>query len=67
MAFQVCQGISAPDTLRRELEPLVAAAKYFGTKENLIVTMNHEERMEQEGVTVHAVPPAILLQQTKSR
>lgn len=48
--------ISHPDTLRRELEPLLATARYFGTTENLIITMGQEQRIEQEGVTVRAIP-----------
>lgn len=56
MLVQVCQDISAEDTLRRELEPLFACAKYYGTKDNVIVTMNQEASMDQDGITVHAVP-----------
>jgi len=55
-AIQVCWDISQPDTLRRELEPLVATASYFGTKENFIVTLNQERRWENNGVVVHALP-----------
>jgi predicted AAA+ superfamily ATPase len=56
LAIQVSMDISHPDTLRRELEPLLATARYFGTKENLIITMGQEQRIEQEGVTVRAIP-----------
>ncbi len=56
MAIQVSMDISLPDTLRRELEPLIATARYFGTKHNLIVTLNQEQRMEKDGITVQAMP-----------
>ncbi|MFO7871470.1 MAG: ATP-binding protein [Kiritimatiellia bacterium] len=56
LAVQVCMDITAKDTLDRELRPLVAAAKYFGIKENLIITMNQEEKLTREGITVRVVP-----------
>lgn len=48
--------ISHPDTLKRELDPLIATAAYFSTKENLIITMGREQRFEKNGVTVNVVP-----------
>jgi hypothetical protein len=45
-----------PDTLRRELEPLVSTATYFGTQENLIITVNQEQHFDKDGVAVHALP-----------
>jgi predicted AAA+ superfamily ATPase len=54
LLVQVSMDISHPDMLRREIEPLLAAARYFGTKANLIITMGREQRTEQEGVTVRA-------------
>ena len=56
LAVQVSMDISLPDTLRRELDPLVSTARYFGTKENLVVTLSQEQRIERDGVVVHAVP-----------
>ncbi len=56
MAVQVCQDIGDVHTLRREVEPLVAAARWFKTKRNFIVTLNQERRLEENGVTVHALP-----------
>ena len=55
-AVQVSMEISHPDTLRRELEPLVSTAKHFGTQQNLIITVNQERRFEEDGVVVHALP-----------
>jgi hypothetical protein len=56
MAIQVSMDITLPDTLRRELDPLVATARYFGIKENIIVTMGREQRFEHAGIVVHAIP-----------
>jgi len=56
LAIQVCTDPRIDETLRRELEPLFATARFFGTERNLILTLNHEARYEQEGVTVHAIP-----------
>ncbi|MCK4306186.1 MAG: ATP-binding protein [Candidatus Eisenbacteria sp.] len=56
LAIQVCVDISAQDTLRRELEPLVSVAKYFGTKENLIITLNQQAEFEEDRVVVRAIP-----------
>ena len=56
LAVQVSSEISHPDTLRCELEPLVATARYFGTGQNLIITLSHEQRFDEEGITIHAVP-----------
>lgn len=56
MCVQVSMDISNPDTLKRELEPLVATARYFGISENLILTYNQEKDFEQEGIPVKAIP-----------
>jgi len=55
-ALQACLDISNQETLKRELEPLVSTAKYFGIKENLIVTRNDERHFSSEGVKIRAVP-----------
>lgn len=56
LAVQVSQDISSPDTLKREIEPLISTAKYFRTKENLIITYNQEKVFKQGGIIVTAVP-----------
>ncbi len=56
LAVQVCMDIRAPGTLARELAPLAATAKYFGTRENLLLTMDAEECFTHEGAKVRAVP-----------
>ena len=56
LAVQVSLDISLPDTLKRELDPLVAIAAYFGTRANLIITMGREQGFEKDGVAVSAMP-----------
>lgn len=55
-AAQVCLDISNGDTLNRELGPLVAAAGYYGCRENYIITLNQEKSFKMGGVTVNALP-----------
>lgn len=56
MAVQVCMSMAHRATLHRECEPLVATGKYYGTKQNLIVTMDEEQRIEQDGIIIQAIP-----------
>ena len=56
MAVQVCMDVSQPDTLKRELIPLIATARYFGIKENFIITINTEKQIKEDGVTVNMMP-----------
>jgi len=56
MAIQVSMNIAHTETLRRETEPLLATASYFGIKDNLIITMGEEKRIDRDGVIIHAIP-----------
>ena len=56
MAVQVCMNLRNEETLKRELEPLIATANYFNIKENIIVTYNEEKIFSDQGVSVKAVP-----------
>ena len=56
LAVQVCMDLSQKNTLDRELEPLIATAKYFNIKENLIITLNEEKKFQKDQVTVNAIP-----------
>jgi len=56
MAVQVCMNIDQENTLDRELEPMISTAKYFGIKENLIITYNQEKDFHRDGVLVKAIP-----------
>jgi len=55
-SIQVCMDISLPDTLKRELEPLLATARYFGTSKNLILTMSDSRQIVQDDITVDVIP-----------
>ncbi len=48
--------ITQQETMKRELEPLITTAKYFGIRENIIVTYNQEMNFLEEGISVRAVP-----------
>ncbi len=48
--------ISNEETIKRELEAIIATAKYFKIKENLILTYNQEKNFKTEGITVRAMP-----------
>ncbi len=56
VAVQVCMDLSQPDTIKRELEPIIATARYFQIKENYIVTYNQEQDFHEEGISVKAIP-----------
>lgn len=56
LAVQVCLDISQKETLRREIDPLITSAKFFGIKENLLLTLGQEKIFRENGVTVHALP-----------
>jgi len=57
IAIQACMDISLPDTLHRELAPLISTARYFGIRENLIITvMGQEQHFRQDGISVHVLP-----------
>lgn len=56
MAVQVCMDIDQKNTLKRELEPMISTAKYFGIKENLLITYNQEKDFHRDGVLVKAIP-----------
>ena len=56
MTVQVCMDITQQETINRELEPIITTAKYFGIKENIIVTYNQEKNFFEEGISVKAIP-----------
>ncbi len=56
MCVQVSMDISNSETLKRELEPLITTARYFGIRENLIITYNQEQSFEKDEISVKAVP-----------
>lgn len=56
LAVQTSMELSHPDTLRRELEPLVSTAQYYGIQHNFIITLSQERRFDENGVVVQALP-----------
>jgi predicted AAA+ superfamily ATPase len=56
VAVQVCLSVSDPVTLKRELDPLVAAANYLGIKECFIITKDDERDIDEKGVRVKVRP-----------
>ena len=54
--LQVCQEISSATTLVREIEPLLAAAKYFGSSDNYVITLNQEKEYSEGKTRVCVVP-----------
>jgi len=56
LAVQVCMELLDRDTIQRELRPLLDTARYFGIKENLIITRNDEREFHEGDVLVRSVP-----------
>ena len=56
MALQVCMDLSNEETLKRELSSLIATAKYFSIKENIIITYNQEKDISDQGVSIKVIP-----------
>ena len=56
MAVQVCMKMSQEYTVERELESIIATARYFGIKDNFVVTYNQEMDFHEQGVSVKAIP-----------
>jgi predicted AAA+ superfamily ATPase len=56
IAVQVCMEMSQEYTLKCELESIIATARYFGIKDNFIVTYNQEMDFHEQGVSVKAMP-----------
>lgn len=56
MLIQVCMNINDIDTYKREIYPLIKTAKHFNIKENLIITMDQEKDIMENGVSIKVVP-----------
>ncbi|MGY6744434.1 MAG: ATP-binding protein [Cecembia sp.] len=52
---QVCWDLTM-DNLKRELDGLWEAMRFFDQKEALLVTFNQEDEFEQEGYTIRVLP-----------
>ncbi len=56
LAVQACLKIGDGRVLEREVPPLVAAAKYFGIRQALVITLEEQRTFVQDGVTIQLIP-----------
>jgi predicted AAA+ superfamily ATPase len=57
MVIQVCYSIKDKDTLKREIEGLKEACKYFGIKEGYIVTFDDKEELSiNQRIKIYVIP-----------
>ena len=57
MAIQVCYSIEDENTLKREIEGLKEACKYFNLKEGYIITFDQKEKLNVKGnLKVYIIP-----------
>lgn len=54
--FQACFDMDHPDTRERELRALEEAAKELKLQEGTVVTQDHEELVDRNGVTIRCIP-----------
>ena len=54
--IQVSFNISDPQTLKREIAPLISSAEYFNVKNLMIITYDTERTVEINGLTINIVP-----------
>lgn len=54
--IQVAYDISHPDTRQREFKGLIKAAHFLKTDSGILVTLNEEQIIEQQGVRIHIQP-----------
>ena len=63
LAVQVSYDLSDEDTLKREIEGLKEACKYFGLKEGVIVTFGQEKLLERDlPIQISIIPAYIFIQ-----
>lgn len=53
--FQVCADLN-PDNLKREMEGLMEAMRFFELKIGIIITLNEEEELFKDDFTIQVVP-----------
>lgn len=54
--IQVAYDISHPDTREREFKGLIKAAHFLKVDSGILVTLNEEQILEQQGVRIHIQP-----------
>ena len=55
-ALQVAKDISDSKTREREIKGLVQSCQIFGLREGFILTNDHAEELERDGVRVRILP-----------
>ncbi|MDR1579844.1 MAG: ATP-binding protein [Synergistaceae bacterium] len=55
-AIQIAEDISAPETLEREIKGLTLACARFGLREGTVITFDHAEQIQKNGVNITIVP-----------
>ncbi len=55
-AIQVCWSLDDERTVNRETQALASTARYFGTRENLILTLTEERVLDVDGISIHVMP-----------
>ena len=55
-AFQVSYSLQDATTRERETKALIAYAKRYDCSRSYIITMDEEEKIQQDGFTIHVVP-----------
>lgn len=56
MALQVAYPLTDPDTRKRETRALCKLAKAFSVEKLLIITLDEEETIQQDGHTIQVIP-----------
>ncbi|MBU1070954.1 hypothetical protein KKG65_00905 [Patescibacteria group bacterium] len=54
--MQVCTTIEDQDTLKRELHGLTKACKLLGLKKGTIITLDQEQKIKQEDISISVIP-----------
>lgn len=54
--YQVCIDLSDQETFSREIADLVEASAKLEVEEAFVITMDHEETIEKENLTIHMIP-----------
>lgn len=55
-AIQVCEDISNPQTLSRELKGIVKACKQTGLEHGMIITYDQKGEIEKDGIIISMIP-----------
>jgi predicted AAA+ superfamily ATPase len=59
--FQVCWDITEKNTLEREKQAVLEAAKEFGIREGTIITGNRKDQIKEGDITISIIPAAEFL------